>query len=397
MRNLLKLMILCLLVNSFVVNALQYSVNHMKGQSRISDAVIQTLMKDALNSELNKASYYEATINVYAQTDQPEYWVVLLSRSDIFWTDCYRLDIENSKVTKVTTNYVDTQDYETTGECPDPNIEFVSSCSVPEFATCVKLADDVYQVGVQAGLKSIRLPQKADESLNTVLGYMKCPKLKIWHRVGHGTTSGLMLGDGKMLKAANITGLGTDALKGKIMHFTSCLAHTGAFEQAILTAKAKTFVSGDITVQVGKIEKVSLLFIKKIINDKKEIKLSMSEALKEGNYPGSLGISGNGPWYFWDSQTAIAQQFALSNGNSEFTVSVMKNRTVSFYTALINNRSNISIYTLNGQQLYKTNLTDKTVSWDMTTSAGNKLSAGSYIASLSNGSKTVQKTFSVVK
>ncbi|MBN1983714.1 MAG: hypothetical protein JW795_19425 [Chitinivibrionales bacterium] len=394
MSNILKTVVLLIVMNFIATYALEYSINHMRGHSRLGDESIKTLMNEALKAELQKADYYEAAINVYAKKDAPEYWLVNIAHRNILQVDCFRLNIENSKVTQVIPNYIDTEYEEISSECPDPEIELLSTCSVPEFASCVKMADSVYRMGVKANLKSVRLPQKQDENLSAILGYLKCPKLKIWSRVGHGQTFGLYLGDNKYIKAEQINSLGTDVLKDKIIMATSCLAHQGEFEQSILNQKAKTFVSGDISVEVGRIEKVTLLFLNKIILQKKEIKQSFKEALSEGKYPGSFGISGNGPWYFWDSQTGLTPM-AFTNGANDFAIAVMNNQNILFHTTVLSSKSTISIFTMDGKQLFISNPAASDYLWNMVASTGQKISAGNYVAVMSNGSTMIAKSFSV--
>jgi hypothetical protein len=294
-------------------------------------------------------------------------------------------------------NYVENESNEgICAVCPDEDIEVVTSNSCSQFPSAEKMADSVAKIATQAGLKTIRLKTPKDESITAITNYLKCPKLKMWCRVGHGNTSGILLGDGKMFNATSVKALGEKALQGKIIHNNSCDCHTGTYESAILASGAKSYEGGDIALQVGPSEKVTQIFMQKIIIQKLEIKKSMADAMTEGKYKG-FGISGNGPWFFLDV-TVISHPFIKESGNQNcFSISKNKNQVFLSYPTPLGNNSTISIFNLTGRLLYQSRAASNISTWEMTTSSGQKVTSGTYIAVFNNGTSNSEKSFTILK
>jgi len=282
---------------------LKYEIEYMQDAVRMSEQAVAQIVEEGLNAEINSHPYYQARVNIYPAGEfKNDYFVVYLFRSDIYFAPCFKLEIENAKATRIVEEYVEEQTLpDICPTCPDPDVQVVVSNSCPEFPTATVMRDSVANIAMHAGLKTVKL-DKAQETLQAVQNYLVCPKLQLWARVGHGTTTGLILGSGTF-NSSSVTALGANALQGKILHFNSCNCHekegAGTFHETIMKAGCYVYTGGDIALAVGNSEKVSMKYFQKIIKEKKEMKQSLTDAMNEIKYQG-FGFTGqgSGPWFF---------------------------------------------------------------------------------------------------
>ncbi len=314
------------------------------GAPRMSNDAIRELVAGALDFELKEHPYYKADITVYTgMGGVSDYFVVYLLRSDIYLAVCYRVDIDEGRVVDVIKDYVETEYREDTEECqtcPDPDVECVFS-AITEFQTAVEGAENAYNTATGAGHKSVKLIG-SQEALTTIKNYLTCPKLKMWGRIGHGTSTMIVLGDGSRFSTSTVTQCASD-MEGKSFVFNSCYCHNEPFQGTMINAGVYFFAGGDISLAVGKSERVFARFMEKAIAQKMEMKQSMEEAMQEIGYQG-YGISGDDsgpPWYFGGG--ALALTVSVPNGGEEWEQN--STRTIKWFS---NVEGNVKIDLLKG-------------------------------------------------
>ncbi len=296
-----------------------YNVSYRNEAPRMSNTAIQQLVEGALDFELSENPYYKADVNVYTKLGGvSDYFVVYLFRSDIYLAVCYKVDIEQAKVVDVIKDYLevdDREENEVCGTCPDEDVEAVFS-AITEFQSAIQGAENAYNTATGAGINSVIL-LGSQESLTAIKNYLDCPKLKMWGRIGHGTSTMLVLGDGSRFSTSTINSVASD-MEGKSFVFNSCYVHNEPFQGYMIDAGVYFYAGGDISLSVGKSEKVFARFMEKAIAQKMEMKQSMEEAMDEINYSG-YGISGDDsgpPWYFGGG--ALTLTVSVPGGGEEW-------------------------------------------------------------------------------
>ncbi len=169
--------------------------------------------------------------------------------------------------------------------CPDPNVETFWSTAWPEIPTALEAIENNHSVAEERGYVSHKALAEA-ENLENIYNYLSCPKLKVWGRVGHGFTHGIMVANEQMF---------TDFQNIKInngLYFNSCLVHNEPFESVAMEAGAKWFIAGDRICIIGKSEKMFQCWWKKA-KDQMNVCDAKLQCEIEADYPKrNFGCSG---------------------------------------------------------------------------------------------------------
>ncbi len=243
--------------------------------------------------------------------------MVYLFRSDIYLGLCYRLELDNAKVVAVIEDYVEETDH--TVECytcPDPDIVALFSTCITEFQSAKPAIEYAGQIAEGYGLKTKTLFY-GDENPTTIKNYLSCPRLKIWGRVGHGNTQLIMLSGGS-LTSTDFQNLGP-YIRGRIMIFNSCLVHNNPFEPTMMSEGTYFFAGGDQNLKVVVSENVFKAFIRKAIQEEKELNQAFTEAEAEVGYY-AYGWSGDpsGPPHYFAGTNALYMDVSLPGNGARW-------------------------------------------------------------------------------
>jgi len=401
-RTLILVLIIVLFLITAATAAIKFTVNHKSNIPRITDDAVVHLVDGALNLNKSTVPYYRSTVNIYAiATGEIDHCVVYLFRSDTYTTECYRLDVSGDTVTKITLDYYepeDTDEQELCGTCPDSTVEALFSYIAEGFFPGAFLyGNQAYNDAMAAGVKAVIL-HGVQETKQTVLNYLACPKLVTWGRIGHGMKTHINLSDNSgSISATEITQM-ADQIKDRVFVFNSCWCHNDPFESAMIGAGVRFFAGGDIALSGGNTGKEAVFarFYKKAIAGKKELEESLQEAITETDYPNAWGWSGANPGpYYMFSSTAINGMNAASP--LSFSI-IVKPESVVFNTEGINHSSSIiSIFNPTGRLIQKNTVSQGSFSWDLTGSNGALVSNGPYIVIINDGTSSLKRIFSITK
>jgi len=387
-KSLLAVVFLC----AYVSAEINYDVIYKDDVPRMSENTIERMVSYTLGLNEGNAPYFQATVKVYAG----DYFVVTLFRSDCYEAYVYRLDYRDNEVVKVIPDYVEeNRKEELCGTCPNPEIEAVISYIEDAlFPGAIQHGWGTHSMLIAEGIKS-ELVIGHRETKQTMLNWLACKNLKVWGRIGHGTTNGINFNDyqGK-LTASELANMADD-IKGKTFIFNSCKCHNDPFEPAMMAAGAYFFAGGDISLSGGK-EAVFSSFFNKAVKQQMELSKAMQQAAS--TYPNAWGWSGDGssPYYLKFGVTDVSNTPTMTKAG--FTILVTSDR-VQFNNNRNSPATTLSIFNPVGRLIYHNNFSPEARTWNMTTTNGYKVNEGTYIAVLKDrdGTNSVEKTFTIVK
>lgn len=342
------------------------------------------IVTSSFNLKDESTPYYKAVIKVYAsEFDYADYLVVDLYRKDSYLIEVVRLDLKDNKVIAITNDYDEPEDTRQIpcGTCPDPEVEFVISYIEDAlfpgaiehgWGTWAKMTT---QWGINAALVI-----GINETKQTMLNYLSCPKLVGWGRIGHGLKDKIQFNQWTEKLTADEVIQYKDILKGKIFIFNSCLSHNDPFESAMMEAGVKFFAAGDISLS-GKKEFVFSEFFINAIQNEMELGAAMQKA--QLNYPNAWGWSSpsSGPLYFKLDITPLEN--IISQNKNLFSL-LINDESIQFSSNTNTQNMQISIYDLSGKEIYKKDITGPSYIWHKNTNSGNSIVPGAYIALIKN-------------
>lgn len=381
---------------AFSSAAITYEINYKRGVPSISDKKIEQMVSDALNLDKSTAPYYRSLVNVYARDSREDtYFVVYLYRSDSYTVTSFLLEVKDSRVVTVMTGYVEeSREEDVCGTCPDQTVEvLISYLEDALFPGAIQHGQKAYTDALAAG-KKVALLIGIAETKSAVTNYLTCPKLRIWGRIGHGSTSTIQLNDRTNFTTSDIS-KNAQYINGKTFVFNSCLCHNDPFEPAMKSAGAYFFAAGDISLSGGR-EGVFSSFCKKAIAGKMELTQAMTQAVSENNYPNAWGYSGAGqaPYYLTFGQTGISNS-ALPAVNT-VTIKATGDKVLFQFIDPSSPVSQISIFNSLGMLVYRDMISTTQSSWDLTLTNRQKIATGNYIAVYTSQTGSVKKAFTVV-
>jgi hypothetical protein len=379
--------------------AITYNIRLKNGAQQVSEKAIELLIRDALNLDKSTIPYYRSTVNAYFFKDgAANYLVVYLYRLDCYSVSVYRLDLKDSQVVAITPDYIEeSTDKEPCGTCPDPTVEALFSyINDASFPGATVHGWKAYADALAAGVKSVILIGFA-ETKTAVTNYLTCPKLKVWGRIGHGSVNQIQLSDNSSSFTTSDISKLASYIKGKTFIFNSCHCHNPPFETAMLSAGAYFFAGGNIALSGGNTnrEVVYSEFFKKAIAGKMELTKAMDQAVAENNYPNAWGYSGAGPApYYLFAPTALSNYPSVKTG--DFSMRVTQGK-IFFTVTTVSSESLFRVFNPIGMLVYRNSVSPESNTWDLTTSGGQKIPAGHYIAVFTDGTNSIGKQFSIVK
>jgi len=279
-----------------------YEIYHMNDEApRMSNATVKQIVTDALHPEESADPYSRVAINVYTgKNGTVDYFVVYMSRADIYLVVCYRLEIEGSDVAAIIEDYFEEEnDTDKCYACPDPDVEALFSTSITEVPTAEEAILYAANITTGEGLKTKTLLYAEQTDVN-VKNYLSCPKLKIWGFVGHGNNMLVQVYASKTINYSYFNGLDSDALNGVTFVLNSCDVHKAPLEGSIFAAGVYFYGGGDETINAGDSENIMMAFIRKAVKEEMEMMQAGVEAEQEADYY-EYGWSGDGsgpPYYF---------------------------------------------------------------------------------------------------
>ncbi len=368
---------------------INYDIIYTDDAPRMSENTITEMVSYTLGLNEEHAPYFQATVKVY----RGDYFVVTLFRSDCYEATVYRLDYKGNEIVRVTPDYVEeSREEELCGTCPNPEIEAVISYIEDAlFPGAIQHGWGTYNMLIAEGIKS-ELVIGHRETKQTMLNWLACKNLKVWGRIGHGTTNGITFNDyqGK-LTASELAGMADD-IKGKTFIFNSCKCHNDPFEPAMMAAGAYFFAGGDISLSGGK-EEVFSSFFNYAVKQQMELSKAMQQATK--TYPNAWGWTGDGssPYYLKFGVTDMSNN--PSSTTNGFTVLITSDR-VFFNTPGESPIWTLSIFNPLGKLIYQS---PEARVWHLITSHGQKVNEGTYIAVIKDqgGTESAEKAFTIVK
>ncbi len=225
-----------------------------------ADTIVK-IVKDELDADFAQGPYLKAQVDVlYDGKAIPSTLIVYMLRSDTYLVEAAKITLgADYEVVSVERDYTpkDTEQTETPmilATCPDPSIQVLLSTCTMEFPTAVEGINTSYNYAVSAGYTAKKL-LGAEENTTAIKNWLSCPNLLYWGRVGHGSTTGILLSDGT-LSYTYFNTLQPSGLNDKVLYFNSCQVFNNPLKSSILGAGAEKFVGGICSLWVGSSEKV---------------------------------------------------------------------------------------------------------------------------------------------
>lgn len=346
---------------------------------------LQKVVEEALNLNDEKTLYYRAVVKVYASEQKyADYLVADLYRKDCYLIEPVRLDLKGDSVIAITYDYTENEEPDPLPcyTCPDPEVEYVISYIEDAlFPGAIEHGWGTWaKMTTQWGMNAA-LVIGLNETKQTMLNWLSCPKLIGWGRIGHGLKDCIKFNKWtESLTAQEVVQL-KDILQGKIFIFNSCLAHNDPFESAMMEAGVKFFAAGDISLS-GKKEFVFSEFFNNAIPGQMELSNAMQDA--QVNYPNAWGWSSpkSGPLYFAQDPTPV-QTISLNNTNP---LSLLVNQNnVQFTTSYSGQPILLTIFDVAGKEIYTNSYNNDKFIWNMTNNRGSQVAPGTYITVLKEG------------
>lgn len=376
----ISILILSLAILFSAEASIKYRFVYKQNEISHRQANFQNIVENALNLANKETLYYQAVVKVYAsEQDFADYLVADLYRKDCYLVEPVRLDLIGDSVIAVTHDYIEKSEAEPIpcNTCPDPEVEFVISYIEDAlFPGAIEHGWGTWaKMTTQWGIKAA-LVIGLNETKETMLSYLSCPKLVGWGRIGHGLKDAIQFNKWTQKLTADEVIQYKDLLKDKIFIFNSCLSHNDPFESAMMEAGVKFYAAGDISLS-GKKEFVFSEFFINAIQKNMELFSAMQQA--QVNYPNAWGWSSpkNGQLYFSLDMTPLDQN--LSSNNGPFSIITHRN-FVQFSGFKPNQLMEISIFDLSGRKIYNSSINSNNFIWKMSTNEGNSIASGTYMA-----------------
>ncbi len=271
----------------------------------LNNKKIESIIND--NLELSKDLHHKVNVKViYDVSGYPDYLIVYTLSKDSYSFKTSRIDIDAKyKVTSVKKNYKETEADSSQGKvdvyatCPDESIEMVFSTCETGIASAVAGVNAASQTATNAGYRTKVLLGSA-ENTTAILNWLSCDNLVYFGRIGHGSSSGIMVSNGT-LSYNDFQNMSSNTLNNKVLYFNSCQVHNNPLLSSILNAGVQKYIGGITNLGIGPSEEVFKCVAEKSIRQHQALTPTLSYC--ESQYPsaGTHGISGSGSDYVADS------------------------------------------------------------------------------------------------
>ncbi len=279
-----RTMILAVLISLWALPALAQATrveifpNITKAQGALRTEQLVNLVEQQFGLLSPSTPYGRAGVNVlYDDVGQPDYLVVHLLHKDSYLMETAKVVLGlYDSVQYVQRNYIENADdlsqtpaYVEKATCPDETVDIVYGTYTTEFPSATEGVNKAYEFATKNGFKAVKLIG-ADASLTNYKNYLSCKNLKALGNIGHGSTSGIMIGGGT-LSSSYFSALTAGSLAPKVLYFNSCQVHNSPLEPAILNAGASRFIGGNVNLLVGPSESVFKCFWEEALRTKGEM------------------------------------------------------------------------------------------------------------------------------
>jgi hypothetical protein len=266
----------------------------MQDEEQAVDAIRQHVLPKA------EVEYLKVKVKITRKDDSsPKHLTAYLMRKDSYTADVVKIEVdENFQVQAIKENYDDSEDQDEEEEegvtyAPGESFDFIAATPLPEISSAKQAVEKAHQIAVNAGLKS-KILLGTDASVANYKRYL-ATDIKGFVNVGHGSTNGIILEDGK-LNYTWFKGLSGKSLTPCVIYFNSCEVFNDPLQPNIMHAGARTFIGGIKPLWIGPSEEVCKAFWDKSLMGNER----MGEALhnsEQSHYPkkdkGAHGISGD--------------------------------------------------------------------------------------------------------
>jgi outer membrane lipoprotein-sorting protein len=277
--KLLTIMIAFVIIGCFQLNASQAqekddsfrvpvkifanAYKHIPGLDKDAVKIINTVRKE-FNLYERRMNYHRVVIDVVDEDYDAEgdflvvYFllknrysmeiskITLLEHYEVLWVENdYKLKKKETSTEWLVYEY---------GTCPDESVEIVLSTCCTSIPTAVEGINYSYNAAVSAGYSTVKL-LGSQENTTDIDHWLSCPNLKYWGRIGHGSSTGILLYDGT-LSYTYFNSLPAGALQGKSLYFNSCQVFNDPLKSSILNKDAYKYVGGICSLLIGPSEEV---------------------------------------------------------------------------------------------------------------------------------------------
>jgi hypothetical protein len=405
MRCILKTVIIlfALSLAGVFATGLSLHVNYKTDAFRLPEETVKKLVIDALATQLSMQNYSEGFISLYSKNASKEiYLTVYLLMDGVFGITGFRLDIENEHIVRVIPDYVEEEplDPMVCGTCPDPELQVVVAYVTDFLSTTMPSVTKTKDALIKAGVKFVLLKDN-EESKTSMLNYLSCPKMVMWSRIGHGSTSGAIMFGPKGLSGSLTTKDVTsapykDAIKKKFFPFNCCYVggNKNTFGKGMISSGASWMCAGDdVSIATGTSEPVWANFMVDVCTKNAEVIASFDKYMKTARDKWRYQSASTGPYYPFQVNTSVDQYTIAKIKNGVFSVSIHAHQVVFNQMP-----GSVSIYTLEGQMVHQFYSAQNTGVWNLQTVNNRQANAGIYVAILKSSGKSIQqKLFRIVR
>ncbi|MCP4748267.1 MAG: hypothetical protein GY874_19340 [Desulfobacteraceae bacterium] len=304
----------------------QPEINILPSSHRASSGhkinAIHQIIRSTFDVADDNSPYYKVKAKViYGKNGFPVHLVVYLLSKDTYAFETVRINLgKDYRVKAVLRNYDEQPEDQTPdsvktnyASCPDDTVDMVFATCETGIATAVSCVENLAYMAEAMGYKVVELYGE-DENIEAYEDWLSCDGLKLFGRVGHGSTTGIMLDDGT-LSYTYFEELSSTALEDKVLFFNSCQVHNSPLEPAIVGAGVQKYIGGITNLYIGPSERVFQCWFEDVVNG-----AAITSTIEDCNSAipsaGTFGISGNGSDYLTSGPSPEPEGKELINGQT---------------------------------------------------------------------------------
>lgn len=386
---------------SFAVPKLEFT--YTTDAFRIDEADLTDLVIKALQSELDVDQFNEGFCTIYSKQErQEEYIVVNLLRPNQYGITTYRLDLHENAIIRATPDYIEEEplDPNVCGTCPDPELELVFAY-ITDYPSSTQPAVDKVIAALKNAKVKYAVLKDAEESKQSILNYLACPKLVMWGRIGHGGSNGAIQfgykGKSGSLSTKDITTSPfKEVLKGRYFPFNCCYVggNKNTFGKGLISSGGIWMCAGnDVTIGAGSSEPVWANFMIDVCTKNTEVIATFNKYMKNAKDKWAYQSQGSGPFYPFKEATALTPFQPIPQSPADFTISVASSRVNFSHLP-----GSITIFSPSGKIIRQLGSSMGQTSWSLADGAHHRVPAGTYIAVLTTEKQMgIQRMFSIVE
>ncbi|MCP4748263.1 MAG: hypothetical protein GY874_19320 [Desulfobacteraceae bacterium] len=274
---------------------------------------IRQIIRDNFDLNDDSSPYSKAKIKiVYNKYASPDHLVIYLLDKKYYTFEIARIDLADEPFAK---NVI--QDYKLQDEdmeqkvanpmyasCPDESADMVFATCETGIPTAVQTIQNMSDIASEQGY-NVETLMGADENEQAVYDWLSCDNLKLFIRIGHGSSQGILVDDG-IVSYKYFENLSSSALNNKVLFFNSCQVLNSPLEPAIIGAGAQKFAGGKTNLTVGVAAQVLQCWFEDVTYNDASMTDSISRCNSQTPNAGTYAISGNGSDYLFGDETENA-------------------------------------------------------------------------------------------